>query len=74
MSTTPSTNRVNHRAEGITESEWEALTVTFGVDDMARLIRANKRFVQNHAEELGGYKVAGRWTFSKPKTAELLGL
>ena len=60
--------------EGITEAEWEAMPVTFGAETMARLIHSNTRYVQDHAAELGGHKLGGRWIFSKPRAAELLGL
>ena len=62
------------RTEGITEAEWEALPVTFGVTTMARLMRCNVRYVQDHAAELGGRKVVGRWLFSKTNVADLLGI
>lgn len=59
---------------GISDAEWEALPVTFGAVTMARLLRSNPRYVQDHAHELGGRKLGGRWLFSKPRAAELLGL
>lgn len=59
---------------GLTEAEWEALPVTFDAPTMARVILSNLRYVQNHAKELGGRKVAGRWVFTKTRTAELLGM
>lgn len=61
-------------SEGVSDSEWKSIPVTFGVQIMARLIHSNKRYVQNHAEELGGRKIGGRWLFSKIRTAELLGM
>ena len=62
------------RTEGVTEDEWRALPVTFGVTVMARLARTNTRYLQDHAPDFGGRKVAGRWLFSKAGAAELLGL
>ena len=62
------------KSTGLTDAEWEALPVTFDAPTMARLIRCNTRYVQNHAEELGGRKIADRWIFSKTRAAELLGM
>lgn len=62
------------RTEGVTEDEWRDLPVTFGVTVMARLTRTNTRYLQDHAAEFGGRKVAHRWLFSKASAAELLGL
>lgn len=64
----------DYNAAGLTEAEWEALPVTFGASTMARIIRTNVRWVQNHPEKLGGRKIASRWIFSKTRVAELLGL
>ena len=58
----------------LSEYEWSCLPVTFGVEDMARACCASKRWANDHAAELGGRKVAGRWTFSKSKVAKLLGI
>ena len=61
-------------AHPLTEQEWSAVPFTFDVATMARVLCANPRYVQNHAAELGGIKTAGKWLFSKPRTAQLLGL
>lgn len=58
----------------LSEHEWSCLPVTFGVEDMARACCASKRWVNDHAAELGGRKLAGRWHFSKSETAKLLGI
>lgn len=62
------------RTEGITDEEWQALPVTFGVTEMARLARTNWRYVSDHANEFGGRKIANRWLFSKSGAAKLLGI
>lgn len=62
------------RTEGMSEDEWRALPVTFGITAMARLTRTNWRYASDHAAELGGRKVAGRWLFSKSEAAKLLGI
>ena len=41
---------------------------------MAKIIGCNMRYVQNNAEKLGGIKLAGHWTFFKPRVAQMLGL
>ena len=58
----------------LTEAEWAEIPFTFDASTMARVLCANPRYVQNHAAELGGIKTAGKWLFSKPRTAQLLGL
>ena len=63
-----------NRTEGLSSDEWRELPVTFGITEMARLVRCNWRYVSDHAAELGGHKVAGRWLFSKNAAADLLGL
>ena len=54
--------------------EWSTLPVTFNASVMSRVCGCCLRYVQDHAEELGGRKVAGRWLFSKPLVADILGL
>ena len=54
--------------------EWAAVPVVFDAAVMSRVCGYCLRFVQNHAEELGGRKVGGRWLFSKPVVAQLFGL
>ena len=58
----------------MTEQEWKSLPVTFGTEQSARLFGLSLNYVQHHAQELGGVKVAGHWVFSKPKAAAMLGL
>ncbi len=58
----------------MTESEWSEVPVTFGTSTAAKVFGCTLRYVQFHAEELGGVKVAGHWVFSKPKTAAMLGI
>lgn len=58
----------------MTVEEWEEVPVTFGTEQAASVFGCTLRYVQNHAEELGGVKVAGHWVFSKPKTAAMLGI
>lgn len=60
--------------EGMSEEEWKATPTTFHAPTMARIACADLRYIQNHAAEFGGRKVAGKWLFSKAKVAELLGL
>lgn len=62
------------RTEGMTSDEWRELPVTFGINDMTRLTRSNWRWTSDHAAELGGRKIAGRWLFSKSEVAKLLGI
>lgn len=71
---TISSSNIREQAAGLSVAEWEALPVTLDAPTVARAIRSNTRFIQNHAEELGGIKLAGRWIFSKARIAELLGL
>lgn len=47
---------------------------TFGVPEMAHILGAGQRYVSNHACELGAVKLGGKWLFSKPKVAGLIGL
>lgn len=54
--------------------EWAATPITFDAVVMSRVCGCCLRYVQDHAKELGGRKVGGRWLFSKPLVAELLGL
>lgn len=63
-----------NRTKGLTNDEWRELPVTFGITEMARLVRCNWRYMSDHAAEFGGRKVAGRWLFSKSEAAKLLGL
>lgn len=58
----------------MTEDEWANLPVTFGTEVAARVFGCTIRYVQTHPKELGAVKVAGHWIFSKPKTAEMLGI
>lgn len=69
-----SKNKFIDKTEGMTEEEWRALPVTFGADPMSRLARTNWRWTVDHAAELGGRKIAGRWLFSKSEVAKLLGI
>lgn len=62
-----------HRAP-LSEYEWSCLPVSFEVDDMARACCASRRWVSDHAAELGGRKIAGRWRFSKSEVAKMLGI
>ena len=63
-----------NRSNPMSADEWSALPVTFDAAIMSRVCGCCLRYVQDHATELGGRKVAGRWLFSKPVVAELLGL
>lgn len=54
--------------------EWAQLPITFGGDAVAKVLGVNLRYVQNHAEELGGVKLGGKWLFSKPRVAALVGI
>lgn len=58
----------------MTESEWTDVPVTFGSEIAAKVFGCTVRYVQAHAADLGGVKVAGHWVFSKPKTADMLGI
>lgn len=58
----------------MSEQEWNEVPVTFGTEQAARVFGCTLRYVQTHAKDLGGVKVAGHWVFSKPKTAAMLGL
>lgn len=62
-----------HR-EPLTQREWDRLPISLDVEDMAKACCASKRWVSDHAIELGGRKLAGRWYFSKSETAKLLGI
>lgn len=75
MKRTPQTKtKYIDRTEGLTDEEWRALPVTFGATHMARLARTDERYMQTHAAEFGGRKIAGRWLFSKSEAAKLLGI
>lgn len=63
-----------NKTNQMSAEEWLDTPVIFGVDVMSHVCGYGLRFVQNHAEELGGRKVGGRWLFSKPVVAQLLGL
>lgn len=54
--------------------EWEGLPITFDARTMARVLGCCVRYCQDHASELGGRLIGGRWIFSKPRTAALLGI
>lgn len=41
---------------------------------MSRVCCTTERWVSDHAKELGGFKVAGHWTFSKSAVAKMLGI
>ena len=58
----------------MTECEWAEIPVTFGTETASKLFGCTLRYVQTHAEDLGAVKVAGHWVFSKPKTADMLGI
>lgn len=59
----------------LTQEYWDGLPFQFGVDEMTKVIGAkNIRYTQNHAKELSGVKLAGRWVFFKPNVAKLIGL
>lgn len=60
--------------KAFTSEEWEQLPFTFGVPEMAHILGAGQRYVSNHACELGAVKLGGKWLFSKPKVAGLIGL
>lgn len=62
------------RQEPMTREEWAELPIGLRVPEVARAGRVNERWVQNHAEELGGTIVGGKWMFSKSKIAEKFGL
>lgn len=63
------------KTEGaITESQWADLPMLLDVPDVALVLRCSKRWVSDHAEELGGTKVANHWRFGKTRIAELLGM
>ena len=54
--------------------EWRELPLTFGAREMARACGCCVRYCQDHATELGGRLIGGRWIFSKSRAAELLGI
>ena len=60
--------------QGITQEEWDDLPITFGCSTVAHIVGSNVRYVQNHPDEFGGVKVAGRWVFSKSKIASMLSI
>lgn len=62
------------RGSRLSVEEWERLPLTFGVHEMARIIGCGTRYANDHAEELGGRKVGGKWLFTKKGAAGLLGL
>jgi hypothetical protein len=62
------------RQQALTEYEWNNLPITLSIDDMARACCTSRRWVSDHAAELGGRKIAGRWMFPKSETAKLLGI
>lgn len=62
-----------HR-EHLTEEEWRDLPITVDRFDMARALVCSPRWVADHAEELGGRKICGRWVFSKRELAKILGI
>ena len=66
--------RKTQKVEAMTEEEWRSLPITFGVHDAARVLGCCVRYAQNHAEEFGGHLVGGKWLFSKPLIAEIVGL
>ena len=57
-----------------TQDEWDAIPLLFGSKVMSEIIDCGMQYVQRHGDELGGRKVAGKWLFTKPATAELLGI
>ena len=59
---------------GFTMEDWESTPFQIGAPTMAKIVGSNLRWVQNHAKELGGVKLAGRWVFFKPRVAQMLGL
>ena len=58
----------------MSREEWEALGPTLDVQEMADAMRSSTRYIQRHAKELGGRKLAGRWQFGKRKVADLIGI
>lgn len=66
--------KIVKRTDTFTMEEWESTPFQFGPPTMAKIIGCNMRYVQNNAEKLGGIKLAGHWTFFKPRVAQMLGL
>ena len=62
------------RTEPMSEQEWQALPITFGAADAARVLGCCTRYAQAHAEDFGGHLIGGRWIFSKPTIGALVGL
>lgn len=62
------------RDSTISLEEWRELPITVGVSDTARVLRISKHWVSDHAAELGGVKLGGRWLFSKSRLGELAGI
>ena len=63
-----------NKTDGISEKEWEEWPVILFVPDVARLFDSTPRYVNDHAQELGGVKRAGKWVFAKRRIAEQLGI
>ena len=60
--------------DAITEEEWASFPMLMDVPDVARVLRCSKRWVSDHADELGGQKLAGHWRFGKASISKLLGV
>ena len=54
--------------------EWAQLPVVLDCIQTARALGCCARWVSDHAPEVGGVKVAGRWRFGKGAIAKLVGI
>ena len=54
--------------------EWRELPIVLDCIQTARALNCCARWVSDHAPEVGGIKIAGRWKFSKATIGKLVGI
>lgn len=56
---------------GVDQRDLDAWDITMGTSEAAAMLGATPRWVQRHADELGGRLVAGRWLFRENDIIEV---
>lgn len=58
----------------VSVDEWRALPITFDTPTAERVYGCNARYLIRNHSQYGGVRVAGKWSWSKSKAAQVLGI
>ena len=54
--------------------EWASLPYFFGSEDGVKVFGTSRRYLLEHAAELGGVLIGGKWQWCKGRVSQMFGL